>query len=125
MNGVSDGKTCVVLAWPRLQSNYMVTREGTLLPTEALIRRPGLLIPEPRTVGAYMEWLSLVGIMSLIILIGVYVFEKLSSPIWPGVSKPVPLVHIFRDWLLYMALFVGLLILLEGTLRLACSISCE
>jgi hypothetical protein len=71
-----------------------------------------------------MEWLGLVGIMSLVILIGVYVFEKSSSPIWPGLSKRFTLVHVLRDWLLYMALFIGLLILLEGTLRLACSMSC-
>ncbi len=41
-----------------------------------------------------------------------------SNPIWPGLSKPVTLVHVFRDWLLYMALSIGLLILLQGTLRL-------
>jgi len=119
------GNMFVVLAWPRLQSNHMLTREGNLLPTQALIRRTGLLIPEPRTAGAYMVWLGLVGIMSFVILICLYVFEQSSKPIWPGLSKPVTLVHVFRDWLLYMALFVGLLILLEGTLRLACSISCE
>lgn len=115
------GNMCVVLVWPRLRSNHTIRRQGNLLPTPALIRRTG---PEPRTVGAYMEWLSLVGIMSSAILICVYVFEKSSKPIWPGLSKPVTLLHVFRDWLLYMALFVGLLIVLKGSLRLACSISC-
>lgn len=113
-----------VLVWPRLQSNHRLRGQGTFLPTQALIRRTGLLIPEPRTAGGYMDWLGLVGIMSLVILVCVYVSEKSSNPIWPGLSKPVPLVHIVRDWLLYVALFVGLLILLEGSLRLACSISC-
>ena len=71
-----------------------------------------------------MDWLGLVGIMSLVILIGVYVFEKSSNPIWPGLRKPLTIIHVLRDCLLYMALFIGLLIVLEGTLRLACSISC-
>ncbi len=115
---------CVVSAWRRLQSNHILTREGNLLSTQALIHQIGLLIPEPRTAGSYMEWLGLVGIMSFVILICVYVFEKSSNPIWPGLSKPVTLLHVFQDWLLYMVLFVGLLILLEGSLRLACSISC-
>lgn len=106
------------------ESKQVLGTEGNLLPTEALIRRSGLLIPEPRTEGTYMEWLGLVGIMSLVILICVYVFEKSSSPIWPGLSKRFTLVHLFRDWMAYMALFIGLLILLEGTLRLACSIGC-
>ncbi|MCE3223147.1 MAG: hypothetical protein K0S58_1327 [Nitrospira sp.] len=114
----------VVLAWPRLQSIHMLRRVRNFLPAEALIRRTGLLIPEPRTEGTYMEWLGLVGIISLVILMCVYVFEKSSNQIWPGLTKPIFLIHIFRDWMAYMALFIGLLILLEGTLRLACSIGC-
>lgn len=102
----------------------MLRGQGSFLPTQALIRRTGLLIPEPRTAGVYMDWLGLVVVMSLVILVCVYVFEKSSKPIWPGLSKPLTLIHVFRDWLLYMALFIGLLIILEGTLKLACSISC-
>ena len=119
------GNMLVLLAWPKLQAHYMLPRAGNLLPILALIRQTAILIPKPRISGADMEWLALVAMMSIIILICVYVFEKLWSPVWPGLSKPVTLVHIFRDWLFYMALFVGLSVLLEGTFRLACSISCE
>lgn len=78
MNGVSDGKYVCGVVWPRLRSNQMLQRH--LLPTQALNRRPRILIPEPRTAEAYMDWLGLVGVMSLVIVVCMCVFEKSSKP---------------------------------------------
>lgn len=72
-----------------------------------------------------MEWLGLFGVISLAILICAYVFERVSRPLWSGLSQPCTLLHVFRDWAIYMALFLGLLSVLEGSLRYACSIGCE
>lgn len=74
--------------------------------------------------GWYMGLLELIGTLSLIVLLNLYLFEKWFGPTWPGLSKPVILLHVFRDWLVYMLLFTGLVTLLEGILKLACSHSC-
>ena len=68
-----------------------------------------------------MEWLGLFGVMSLAILICAYVFERVSRQIWPGLRQPFTLLYVFRDWAVYMALFLGLLSVLDGSLRYACS----
>ena len=80
----------------------------------------------PRTThsGAYMELLRPIGVFSVIILLSLYLFEKLSGHTWPGVSPPVTLVDILRDWLVYMTLFIGLVMILQRVLTLACSVGC-
>ena len=80
----------------------------------------------PRTThsGAYMELLGPIGVFSVIILLSLYVFETLSGHTWSGVSPPVSLVDILRDWLVYMALFIGLVMILQRVLTFACSVGC-
>ena len=82
---------------------------------------PPVRTSHPRTThsGAYMELLGPIGVFSVIILLSLYVFETLSGHTWSGVSPPVPLVDILRDWLVYMALFIGLDMILSDPVALA------
>ena len=107
-----------------LHSNHMLKDDQHIFMTRTLIRQTGLLNVEPQEMGTSMDWLGLFGILAVVILICVYFFEKALKPLWPGLSKPPTFAHILREWLLYMTLFIGLLALLEGMLRLACSVSC-
>ena len=87
---------------------------------------PPVRTSHPRTTHseAYMELLGPIGVFSVIILLSLYVFETLSGHTWSGVSPPVPLVDILRDWLVYMTLFIGLVMILQRVLTLACSVGC-
>jgi hypothetical protein len=49
--------------------------------------------------------LALVGTLSLIVLLGVYISENWFSPTYQGLSKPISFIEVPRDWLLYMLLF--------------------
>lgn len=71
-----------------------------------------------------MRMLALVGTLSLIVLLGVYISENWFSPTWQGLSKPISLIEVLREWLLYMLLFSGLTALLDKALHLACWTIC-
>jgi hypothetical protein len=68
--------------------------------------------------------LALVGTLSLIVLLGVYISENWFSPTWKGGSKPISFIEVLRDWLLYMLLFSGLTVLLDEALHFACWTVC-
>ncbi len=65
-----------------------------------------------------------IGGLSLMILLAVYISEKVFRPTWPGLSKPITLTDVLRDWLLYMVMFISLTVLLEKIVSLACWTIC-
>jgi hypothetical protein len=71
-----------------------------------------------------MSMLGLVATLSLIVLLGVYISENWVSPTWQGLSKPISLVEVLREWLIYMVVFSGLAALLDEVLRFACWTVC-
>jgi hypothetical protein len=63
---------------------------------------------------------GLVGSLSFVILIVHYISDTWSRPAWRGLSKPVPLIQVLGEWVVFMLLFSGLTVLLEKTLDSAC-----
>ena len=50
--------------------------------------------------------------------------RKLVQPNVATLRKPISLLEVFRDWLMYMLLFSGLTALLDEALRFACWTIC-
>lgn len=71
-----------------------------------------------------MGMLGLIGGLSLMVLVMVYISEKWFSSTWQGLSRPISLVEMLREWLIYMLLFGGLTVLLETVLDSACRTVC-
>ncbi len=67
---------------------------------------------------------KLIGSLSLIVLIMLYISDRCFSLRWQGLSKPISLLEVLREWLIYMLLFGGLIILLQKVLDSACWTVC-
>jgi hypothetical protein len=72
----------------------------------------------------YIKVLSVVGVLSLFVQVGLYISENWLSPSWRAINKPVTFTELVKEWLIYITLFSGLATLLDELMNLACSI-CE
>ena len=71
--------------------------------------------------SGYNLLVMIVSGITLLLLLGVFVWENYGSVEWGTWIKPVSLWEVFRDWTAYVLIFVMLLIVLRGLLCLLCS----
>jgi hypothetical protein len=76
---------------------------------------------------ADMEWYHLklfgtVGIITLAILLGAFVWENWFDTTWHGLRAPVTFTQIFIEWIVFMLIFAFLSLLLHEILYRACSV---
>jgi hypothetical protein len=71
-----------------------------------------------------MDWDSFrmvgaLGALTLVILVG---WDRWATSNWRGLRAPSPLWRLLIEWVVYMGLFLLLSLIMQGALRLACSI---
>jgi hypothetical protein len=66
----------------------------------------------------------LIGSLSPMVLVMVYISEKWFRSTWQGFTQASSLREVLREWILYMLLFSSLTVLLEIVLDSACWTVC-
>lgn len=68
--------------------------------------------------------LAMIATLTLIVLVSIYVSEQRHNPTWGDLRKPMSLVELFQEWIIFVVMFGGLSAFLHGALRLACRSVC-
>ena len=51
--------------------------------------------------------LALIATLTLIVLVGKYLADKRHEPAWDGLTKPMSVSELVREWIIFVGLFGG------------------
>jgi hypothetical protein len=80
----------------------------------------GVRLHEGRKMWTIWGWIGFIGSMALSVLVVLYISESWFRTRWEGLSKPISLLEVAREWIVFMLVFGGLTVSLQKMLDSAC-----